>query len=135
MNYLRRWSISVDALFVIGSSRTSSRALSTVLDKVLRARYDNKRLYEILTPMMDILREKKRDALLSYLINQNNDFHSPNDVYGHYLIDHEMNSCMLTSRIKQANASIQLYVQRILMNLENRVKPSEDNAEEWHTHW
>ena len=135
MEYLRRWSLSVDDLFVIGSSRTSSRTLATVLESSARAKYDDKRWYEVLKPMMDVLREKKRDALLAYLIHENTDFQEPSDVYSHYLIDPEMSSCMLTSRIKQANASIQLYVQRILMNLEDMIRPSEDKTEAWHTHW
>ena len=41
-----------------------------------------------------------------------------NDLYAHLLIDIEMNSCMITSRIKQALSSMQLFVQPSLMNLE-----------------
>ena len=36
----------------------------------------------------------------------------------HFLIDVEMAPCMMTSRIKQAISSVQLFVQRCLMNLE-----------------
>ena len=45
-----------------------------------------------------------------------------NDLYAHFLIDVEMEPCMLTSRIKQATNSVQLFVQRCLLNLEPEVE-------------
>ena len=42
------------------------------------------------------------------------------DLYGRLLIDVEMCADQLTSRIKQATLSTQLYVQRCFLNLENR---------------
>jgi peptidoglycan hydrolase-like protein with peptidoglycan-binding domain len=57
--------------------------------------------------------------------------HDSNDLYGQYLIDVEMDPCMLTSRIKQALGSIQLYVQRSLMGLEPDVAAGIDID----THW
>ena len=53
------------------------------------------------------------------------------DLLEYFLIDVEMSSCMLTSRIKQANASIQLFVQRCLLNLEPAVSPDEIDADRW----
>jgi Tc toxin complex TcA C-terminal TcB-binding domain/Neuraminidase-like domain/Putative peptidoglycan binding domain len=44
-----------------------------------------------------------------------------NDLYRYFLIDVEMNPCMVTSRIKQALSSVQLFVQRCFMNLEENV--------------
>ena len=40
-------------------------------------------------------------------------------LYGYFLIDVEMCPCMLTSRIVQASAAVQLFVQRCLLNLES----------------
>ena len=54
-----------------------------------------------------------------------------NDLYAHFLIDVEMNSCMLTSRIKQALSSVQLFVQRSLMNLEEGVQGSSEVDIRW----
>ena len=42
------------------------------------------------------------------------------DLFAHFLIDVEMCSCQLTSRIKQAIGSVQLFAQRCLMGLEPR---------------
>ena len=51
------------------------------------------------------------------------------------LIDVKLNACMVTSRIKQAISSVQLFVQKCLMNLEKDVQLSETTAEEIGTRW
>jgi len=55
----------------------------------------------------------------------------PNELYAHFLIDVEMDPCMLTSRIVLANSSIQLFVQRCLLNLEPEVELSLEDSKEW----
>jgi receptor-binding and translocation channel-forming TcA subunit of Tc toxin/ABC toxin-like protein/neuraminidase-like protein/putative peptidoglycan binding protein/virulence plasmid A protein len=60
--------------------------------------------------------------------------HDVNDLYAYFLIDVEMSPCMMTSRIKQALSSTQLFVQRCLMNLEPEVAASvvvDDKWREW----
>jgi ABC toxin N-terminal region/Neuraminidase-like domain len=54
-----------------------------------------------------------------------------NDIYAHFLIDVEMSPCQMTSRIKQAISSVQLFVQRCLMNLEPEVLASAEVDEKW----
>ena len=54
-----------------------------------------------------------------------------NDLYTRFLIDVEMAPCMMTSRIKQAISTVQLFVQRCLMNLEPDVSFSFDAVNEW----
>jgi len=54
-----------------------------------------------------------------------------NELYAKYLIDVEMDACMMTSRIKQAISSVQLFIQRCLMNLELQVDLTTDDAKEW----
>jgi hypothetical protein len=132
MQWLRRWRVSPETLIQWGDPERSVEDLAHSLYQTARSRYESdERWYEILTPISDRLREKKRDALLSYLIHHTATFDRPADVYAHYLIDVEMSSCQLTSRIKQANASIQLFIQRILMNLENEARLTDVDA----THW
>ena len=36
-----------------------------------------------------------------------------NDLYAYFLLDVEMAPCMMTSRIKQAHCTVQLFVQRV----------------------
>jgi hypothetical protein len=52
-------------------------------------------------------------------------------LYERFLIDVEMSACMNTSRIKQAISSVQLFVQRCLMNLGPDAQISEASAEQW----
>ena len=53
------------------------------------------------------------------------------DLYAHFLIDVEMDPCMMTSRIKQAISSVQLFVQRCLMNLEPNVLADSETDDAW----
>ncbi|MFN0088301.1 MAG: neuraminidase-like domain-containing protein [Blastocatellia bacterium] len=55
----------------------------------------------------------------------------PNDLYAHFLVDVEMAPCMLTSRIVLATNSVQLFVQRCLLNLEPEVELTPEDAREW----
>ena len=80
--------------------------------------------------LRDPLREQQRLALVAYLLHDLN-LAEPADLYDHFLIDVEMSPCMLTSRLIQATASVQLFVQRILMNLEPGLALSEEGAEQW----
>jgi hypothetical protein len=54
-------------------------------------------------------------------------------LYAYFLIDVEMDACMLTSRIKQGISSIQLFVDRCLMNLEHGIVLSDDFTTQWNT--
>lgn len=110
---------------------------SSNMQKALRARYNTDKWTEIVQPINDKIREEQRDNLVSAILFQlsKNDstrhIDSPNKLFEFFLIDVEMSPCMKTSRIKQAISSTQLFIQRCLLNLENNVKPSSINAEQW----
>ena len=100
----------------------------------LKARYQDTEWLGVLQDVQDRLREQKRDALVAYLLVTNPDLKSSDDLYDYFLIDVEMSSCMPTSRIVQAHATIQLFVTRCLMGLEPRCVASiqEDSGwEQW----
>jgi hypothetical protein len=60
-----------------------------------------------------------RDALVAYILHSLGlPFKSEGDLYRHFLIDPQVESCFRTSRVVAAIASVQLYIQRILLNLE-----------------
>jgi hypothetical protein len=59
------------------------------------------------------------------------DMFDKNSLLEHFLIDIEISSCMLTSRIKQAISSVQMFVQRCLLNLESEVNPDDIDADQW----
>ena len=46
-------------------------------------------------------------------------------------MDVQMEPCMQTSRIRHALSSVQLFIERCLMNLEPRVAPASINAKQW----
>jgi hypothetical protein len=82
------------------------------------------------------LRERKRDSLTAYLLAQSMPADAPSakwentdDLYSYYLLDVEMASCQLTSRLVQASGSVQLFVQRCFMGLEPQVKVQADGPQ------
>jgi hypothetical protein len=101
----------------------------------VRAKYNDAAWYSVAGPLNDRLRAQNRDALLAYLLHQpfatSHQIATPNDLYAYLLIDVEMSPCMMTSRLKQAIASVQLFVQRCLMNLEADVSPDLLDDEQW----
>lgn len=91
----------------------------------------------------DILRGKKRAALTNFLRHAGfPHFENDNDLYHYFLMDTEMEGCARTSRLVAATMSLQLYIQRVLLNLEQdsletgapdkvHVKPETIPADEW----
>ena len=76
------------------------------------------------------LREKQRDALVTYLLNKWK-LSKPEDLYSKLLLDVEMNACRNTSRIKSAISSTQLFINRILMNLDEQISPLKKAGQKW----
>ena len=96
-----------------------------------KSRYDNQEWLSIAPTLRDPLREKQRDALLAYLI-QEKGYRDADDVYAHLLIDPEMSACRDSSRMVLAISSVQLFVQRILMNLEaDEIEFTYADAKQW----
>jgi hypothetical protein len=82
------------------------------------------------------LRERKRDALVAYLVYslsprpdleaEDRFFNSPEELYSYFLIDVEAGGCATTSCIATVISSVQLYIHRISMGLEqDRRDPSD----------
>ncbi len=102
----------------------------------LESKYEASQWLDISAQLHNPLREQQRDALLYYLIPRVSALFATNfdayDVYAFYLIDPEMSSCFITSRTKQAISSVQQYIQRILLNLEDTLKfADEDDVRQW----
>jgi hypothetical protein len=74
---------------------------------------------EKLEKYQDKLRGKKRASLTTYLIHSGfPQFENENDLFNYFLIDTELEGCARTSRLVAATMSLQLYIHRILLNLE-----------------
>jgi hypothetical protein len=82
------------------------------IKQAAKAKYDNDQWLTIAKPLRDSLREKQREALVSYLVThpnptKNQIWKNVNELYAHFLIDVEMSPCQMTSRIKQKSPPIQ----------------------------
>lgn len=119
--------IAVAAVRTLGVSLPQAVALTATaltatdaatLRRALRTRYADSDWLGVLRDIQDRLRERKRDALVAYLLAVNPQLSTADDLFDNFLIDVEMSACMPTSRIVQAHATVQLFVQRCLMGLE-----------------
>lgn len=86
--------------------------------------------------LRDLLRQKQRDALSAYLIYHSpqlfsRQFTSVDDLFGYFLIDTQMSSCMVTSRIIQATQSVQTFISRCFLNLESGVTVASVASQYW----
>ncbi|WP_230181217.1 neuraminidase-like domain-containing protein [Aquabacterium sp. CECT 9606] len=98
--------------------------------RLARSRHTESGWAAVSKPLRDTLRERQRAALVAYLSGRDQ-LRDSIDLYDRYLIDVEMRPAAQTSRIKQACASVQSFVQRCLLNLEPDVPPEAIDAEQW----
>ncbi|WP_158578920.1 hemopexin repeat-containing protein [Spongiactinospora rosea] len=77
--------------------------------------------------MRDRLNVRKRDALVAWLTPRHGDSRA---LYERYLIDVDMGPAGTTSRVREAIAATQLYLQRYLLGLETVALPEGADAEE-----
>ena len=81
----------------------------------------------LIKEMHDHLNLQKRNALLPYVIENNDrDILDARDLYEDMLIDVNMSECMETSRIKEAISALQLYFHRYFIGLESAQLIDED---------
>ncbi|MDN3511813.1 MAG: neuraminidase-like domain-containing protein [Candidatus Jettenia sp.] len=106
-------------------------AETNLLRTALKARYDEDTWLSTLKEIMNAIRPQKRDALVAYLLAENPEMKTENDLYDYFLVDVEMESCMPSSRIVQAHGTIQLFVQRCLMGLEPKAAADVNNDKAW----
>jgi Tc toxin complex TcA C-terminal TcB-binding domain/Neuraminidase-like domain/Salmonella virulence plasmid 28.1kDa A protein len=139
-----RIGISVQQLFAWANPAQALgfAGIAQDIQNTVKAKYDDATWLTVGKPLNDKLRESSKEALIAYILQQTG-YTNADDLYGFFLIDVEMCTCMVTSRLVQASAAVQLFVQRCLLNLENdtrhpelEVSPSAFSAEdvqEWTT--
>lgn len=130
---LRRLGISADVGSWLGP--TVSAAVADAIKQSVKAKYTADRWLAVAKPLRDRLREQQRDGLVAWILAHPPAdvarWHDAADVYAYYLIDVEMSACQGTSRIVQANATIQLFVQRCILNLEPQVTVDAKEDVDW----
>lgn len=104
----------------------------------LKGRYSPSAWHHLVKPIFDTLRKKQRDALVAHLTHLMKDDGSPKygdtpeKLFEYLLIDPGMEPVVVASRIQAAIASVQLFVQRCLMNLEpDGVDPQIIDTQRW----
>lgn len=133
---IRKMGISGSGLI---AATTNEPAGNTVRDlqAALRARYDTAAWWDVVQPINDEMRSLQRDALVAYILHQmrshpeNAHIDTPDKLFEYFLMDVQMDPCMQTSRIRHALSSVQLFIERCLMNLEPRVSPAVINPKQW----
>jgi hypothetical protein len=131
-----RFGVPVDALLdwtaILGPGASAERryGIARGLKQALKARFDAEAWRRVAQPIADRLRQRQRDALVAHIMHQRG-FGSVEELYEYFLIDPGMEPVVQTSRIRLAIGSLQLFIQRCLLNLEPRVLPSLIVASEW----
>ena len=109
-------------------------ALINDIKQKIKDKTDDAAYLETMQTISDTLRNKQRDALVSYVLYHKKpsaEVNTADKLFEYFLIDTQMDACMKTSRIKQALSTVQLFIHRCLMNLEPDVAPASIRAEQW----
>ncbi len=134
MGVIRRVGLAASTLWpwrAVPGTLADERAQADAIKQAARARYEVSQWRAVARPLRDQLRARQREALAGWLIAHDGRFADTHVLYEHLLLDVGMSPCQLTSRVKQAMSSVQLFVQRALMNLEPNVTLSTEDAREW----
>lgn len=132
----QRIGVSTQQLFKWAQTLPTAAIANEIIHSA-KTKYDPEQWLMVAKPINDTLRERQKAALISFILATGTMLQrkitNANQLFEYFLIDVEMSACMDTSRIKQAISSVQLFVQRCLMNLEgnNLAIAIDEDAWEW----
>jgi hypothetical protein len=136
--WVKQLGVSAAALIAATTNEPTAAVVRDFQD-ALRARYAQSDWLAVLKPINDEMRGLQRDALVAYILHQmrsssnqqSQNIDTPEKLFEYFLMDVQMEPCMQTSRIRHALSSVQLFIERCLMNLEPRVAAATINAKQW----
>jgi Tc toxin complex TcA C-terminal TcB-binding domain/Neuraminidase-like domain/PA14 domain/Salmonella virulence plasmid 28.1kDa A protein len=139
---LGRLGVSAQQLFVWSAFGTDEETTAKAIQNAVKAKYDDATWVTVGKPLNDTIREASKEALIAYILanaaiwnmkaaDDGGPITLSDQLYEYFLIDVDMSPCMLTSRIVQASAAVQLFVQRCLLNLEIGVSPAVIDPVQW----
>lgn len=112
-----------------------SEAQAQDIADTVEAKYERDIWLRVAPSISDRLRTRQRDALVALVLQQPalraRGILRPNQLFEYFLIDASMDPCFKTSRLRQAISSVQLFVQRCILNLEQEVDPTLIDTDEW----
>jgi ABC toxin N-terminal region/Neuraminidase-like domain len=132
---------SLTASTVIASpappASTSFSVIAANFKNSVKAQYTAANWQPIAQSVFNQLRKEKRDALVSYLVSTMQ-LENSNQLFEYFLVDPGMEPVVQTSRLRLAMSSVQTFIQRCLLNLENantnpalNVAPTAIDADWW----
>ncbi|MDO6433173.1 neuraminidase-like domain-containing protein [Flavitalea sp. BT771] len=99
-------------------------ATADLVKSTVKAKYEEEDWLQLAGNLSDKIRSHQQQALIGYLLTRPElkawGATDADGLFEYFLIDVQMGSCMDTSRIVQANAAIQMFVNRCLLNLESK---------------
>jgi hypothetical protein len=135
LQIVERFGVPVNSIYewtkIVNVKRPDQRiAIARDLKEALKARFEPKTWQQVARPIFDRLRQQQRDALVAYIMHKHG-FDRMEQLYEYFLIDPGMEPVVQTSRIRLAIGSVQLFIQRCLLNMEIGVHPTAINAKQW----
>ncbi len=119
--------VDIDRLFkwaVPSSVFDDCHDIAEDIQKSIRSRYKQTDWEQVVKPLNDELRNNQKEVLIAHLLQhpklKANGVTDANGLFEYFLIDVQMDACMETSRVKQAISSVQLFVQRCFLGLEEK---------------
>ena len=104
--------------------------LSAILRENISSRYPEAKAAQWLRQIENPVREQKRDVLVAWLLEKDGSFQNTAGMTAYFLMDVEMNADQDTSEIRHALSSVQMFVQRCLLNLETGITVSVKERED-----
>lgn len=128
MKIVSRSGLSAENVATWGAAETDFDVLNTtaqVMKNAVKAKYEDEDWLELAGDLSDKIREHQKNALISYLLTRPEiqawGAVDADGLFEYFLVDVQMGACMDTSRIVQANSSVQMFVNRCLLNLESKI--------------
>ena len=106
-----------------------------LLKHTVKAKYEEHDWLELAGKLNNKIRENQKQALIDITLVQEEiqdaGVTDADGLFEYFLIDVQMSACMDTSRIVQANAAVQMFINRCLLNLEKEISPEAIDKERW----
>lgn len=126
LDVVARYNIRGTTLVLLAASAPDAGTATSAIG-AFQAQYPQSAWFGAVQPIEDELRQRRRDALVAYLIGPGQSlapmftFVTTDDVFDYFLIDPEMCACASSTRLLQASLAIQQFVEQAFLGLQIQV--------------
>lgn len=144
LNLITKWNGATAENLLMWTKTTPSvlevNLLKTALQPLNELQFGREAWQSLLKQVNDPLRARQRDALVAWILNRHKSLPASDSrryvntldkLFEYFLIDPGMEPMIQTSPIRQALSSVQLFIHRLLMNLEPQVSPRAIPTAQW----